>query len=319
MRTGTCFIANPNAGSIQLDAIKAWVEANPHAELRETKAQGDGRILAAKAREDGFACVVAVGGDGTVTEVVNGLADGPDGVVLGIIPCGTGNDLCRTLGIPLDPVAALALLEEGEVRKIDLFRATFRGQAPLWGVNMAVGGVAGEIGDRVDPDAKKRWGPLAFVGESIKVALEEIPKFDLKITADGEVIEPGELVAAVVGNGRTCGGGRHASPRSNPEDGLLDLVLVQSGSVLDVAGMLARLVAGDYTRNDLVTHRTAKHLKLESSPPMGFNLDGEFVGTCPVEFEVVPGVLGVIVGPGYNAVPKPVQREESSSVITMGT
>ncbi len=301
MRQGTVLIANPNAGSIKLDAMREWLDAHPDAVLRQTESQGHGKELAAKARDEGAAYVVAVGGDGTVTEVVNGLADDPDGVILGIVPSGTGNDLCRTLAIPLDPLHALALLDGGEVRDIDLVRATFRGQAPLWGINMAVGGVAGEIGDRVNPDAKKRWGPLAFVGEGIKAALEEIPRFDLKVTVDGEVIVPGELIAAIVGNGRTCGGGRRASPRSDPEDGLLDLVLVKSGNVLDLAGILARLVTGDYTNADLVTHLPGKRITLESAPPMGFNLDGELVGTCPVTFEVVPKRIGVIVGPDYSA------------------
>ena len=301
MRRGTVLIANPNAGSIRLDDLREWLESHPDAVLRETEFQGHGKMLAAKARDDGAAYVVAVGGDGTVTEVVNGLADDPDGVILGIIPSGTGNDLCRTLAIPLDPLHALALLDGGEVRDIDLLRATFGGQAPLWGINMAVGGVAGEIGDRVSPDAKKRWGPLAFVGEGIKVALDEIPRFDLQLTVDGDMFISCGLIAAIVGNGRTCGGGRRASPRSDPDDGLLDLVLVKSGNVLDLAGVLARLVTGDYTNADLVTHRAGKRITILGAPPMGFNLDGELVGTCPVTFEVVPKRMSVIVGPDYRA------------------
>lgn len=299
MRSGTCFIANPKAGSVQLDPVDAFVASHAGAALRMTESAGHGRILATEARDEGFDTIVAVGGDGTVSEVVSGIADGPDGVVLGIVPCGTGNDLCRTLAIPLDAKGAMTALADRAIRRIDVMQASFSDRPTLWGVNMAVGGVAGELGDRVDPDLKRRWGPLAYVAEGIKAALEEVPTYELRIDADGKAIETGPLIAVIVGNGRTCGGGRHASPRSDLEDGLLDLVLVQRGSVLDMADIMARLFTGDYTRSDLVTHRRARRISMKSTPPMGFNLDGELVGTCPVVFEVVPARLDVIVGGEY--------------------
>src|SRR5690606_24544622 len=119
------------------------------------------------------------------------------------------------------------------------------------------------------------------------------------VTLDDQPPRRLDAVNVFVANARSVAGGFLAAPMADIEDGLLDLVVVRSAGLLDLAGVAARLVAGDLTRSDAVSHARARRVRLGSEPPMAFNLDGDVVPEGPIEVTVVPRALPIAVGPGY--------------------
>jgi len=267
-----------------------------------TGSPGDAREAAGKWR-DGL--LVVVGGDGTISEVVNGLgrAGFPAGVTLAILPAGTGNDLAVTLAIPEDPAEAVAVLRQNRVRTLDVVRVRSEGIGEQFFINVATGGMGAEISGAADAEMKGRWGKLSYLRASLEVAREYEAK-EVTLTLDGA---KRKLRAAnlAIGNCRYAGSGWFAAPRANPEDGLLDLVVIEDVGVQEVLKLAPRVLAGsDYLDKEGVFFARAKEIRVESSPgSLQFTVDGEIIGDEPAVFAVIPQALKVVVGPGY--VPEP--------------
>jgi diacylglycerol kinase (ATP) len=309
---------NSNAGSApdtDLDALRAA----PDVDLVDCEDPDDTIEAAAQAARDGERRVIAAGGDGTVHLVANGLMEGADSAAtrpaLGVLPLGTGNDLARTLGLPLGrpPLVAFETVRQAETRTIDVIRVTHPGCEGLtrYAVNVCAGGFSGAVDEVLTSDLKGKWGPLAYLLGAAK-ALPDLTGHRTRVAWDGG---PPEHVAAfnvVVANGRTAGGGTPVAPRASLEDGLLDVVVIRAGTGLDVARLAARVVAGDYLADDFVVFNRVREVSVEASPGMWFNVDGELRTNDPVTFEVVPGALRVAVGPDYVAtVPDPTAEAEA--------
>jgi len=299
----TRVIFNPHAGSADAsDALRSAVAAEPDAYLCTCAAPGHGLRLASTASEEGYDLVVAAGGDGTVNEVVNGLARDFDGVALGIVPLGTGNDLARTLAIPDDPAIAFQLALHGQRRPLDLIRVE-GAEKTVYAANVCAGGFTGELDEAMTDEMKAAWGPLSYLIGTVK-ALPDLDDFETWIAWDDGEPERVEALNIVVANGRTAAGGRPAAPRANPEDGLLDVVVVKKCTSAELAVLAARALTGDYLDSEHVVFRHARRLHVEARPGMWFNVDGELHTDEPITFEIVPGALRVAVGPSYSATPK---------------
>lgn len=300
-----CVIVNKNAGSAdQAERFRQGVDEIESITCWTSHEQGEGIRLAAKAAGEEFDLVAAAGGDGTINEVVNGLMQSKRRPALGVIPLGTGNDFARMLDVPMrDPRSALKLLETGERRKLDVYRLECRSKE-AYGINAAAGGFSGQVDEALTPELKSNWGPLAYLIGAVSV-IPEITDYDTYLSLDDE---PPEVVSAlniVIANGRTVAGGKRISPLSNPEDGLLDVIVVRRGSVVELGDVATRLVAGNLAGSELITHRRAKRVSVESEPGMWFNLDGELLTKEPVEITCVQGALEVVVGENYTAVVEP--------------
>ncbi len=296
-----CVIVNENAGSAELaKRLNQVVEERENVTCRRSTKKGEGIELAAEAAEEGFDLIAAAGGDGTVNEVTNGIMRAGKRPALGVIPLGTGNDFARLLNIPLkNPPAALALLESGERRRLDLYLV----ESPStrsYGINAAAGGFSGQVDEALTPELKASWGPLAYLIGAASV-LPDITDYDSYITLDDGNPQVISALNVVVANGRTIAGGKRISPLSDPEDGLLDVIIIRSGSVVELGDVATRLVAGNLIASELVTHYRARKIRLESEPGMWFNLDGELLTKEPLSFMVEPGAIEVIVGPQYRA------------------
>jgi diacylglycerol kinase (ATP) len=259
--------------------------------------------LARKAAEEGFEVVVAAGGDGTINEVVNGIIASGAGATLGIVPLGTGNDLSRTLDIPTDPRDALALIHSGERRPLDTF-VVETSNGPIYGINAAAGGFSGQVGEVLTSELKANWGPLAYLIGAASL-IPDIQGYKTYISYDAGVPEYVNALNIIVANGRTVAGGKRVSPLSNPEDGLLDVVIVKKGSVVELGDVAARLVAGNLLSSPIITHRLARSIRVESEPGMWFNVDGELITREPVTISVRAASLDVVVGTDYRAVIEP--------------
>ncbi len=263
-----------------------------------TQSPGDA-TEAAKEWRNGL--LIVVGGDGTISEVVNGLgrAGFPEAVTLAILPAGTGNDLAATLAIPDDPDEAEAVLRQNRVRNLDVVRVRSEGIGEQFFINVATGGMGAEVSSAADGEMKKRWGKLSYLRASLEVAKEYEAK-EVTLTLDGAERKL-RAVNLAIGNCRYAGSGWLAAPRANPEDGLLDLVVIEDVGVQEVLKLAPTVLAdSDYLDKEGVFFARAKEIRVEASPgSLEFTVDGEVIGTEPAVFAVMPKALKVVVGPGY--------------------
>lgn len=296
----TCVIVNPNAGSHGLfEQLQEMLAGQEEVTCWQTAEAGQARRLAEKAAADGFALVVAAGGDGTVNEVVNGLMASSRRPRLGILPLGTGNDLARTLALPVDPRDAVAVLLTHRFRALDVIRVEGGGEA-VYGINVASGGFSGQVDEVLTSELKQTWGPLAYLVGAASV-LPNVQNYQTQIAYDDEPPEAVRVLNVIVANGRMAAGGKLVAPHANPEDGLLDVVVVEWGPTLALAEAATRLMTSNYLESPLVTCRRVRRVRVTSQPGMWFNVDGELLTKEPVTFSALPGALEVAVGPGYAA------------------
>ncbi|MGH3107989.1 MAG: diacylglycerol/lipid kinase family protein [Rubrobacter sp.] len=296
-------ICNPTSGGGTYDPHEIRDELDGmELDWIETKGPKDA-VDAAQHWEEGL--LIVAGGDGTVNDVVNGLgrAGFPEGVTLGILPAGTGNDLAATLCIPEEPELAEDVIRQNRERRLDVGRVRSEGIGERFFINVATGGLGAEISDANDEELKKRWGKLSYLRASLEVA-KDFDVRDLTLYLDGEERQV-KAVNIAVGNCRYTGGGWPATPKANPEDGLLDVVVIETLGVADLLELApAALAESDYLGSDGVLFVRAKEIRVETQPPgLEFNADGEIIGNEPARFSILPRALNVLVGPKY--VPEP--------------
>jgi diacylglycerol kinase (ATP) len=296
-------ICNPTSGGGSYDPDEIRDELDGvELDWIETKGPEDA-VDAAQHWEEGL--LIVAGGDGTVHDVVNGLgrAGFPEGVTLGILPAGTGNDLAATLCIPEDPEFAEDVIRQNRERRLDVGRVRSQGVGERFFINVATGGLGAEISNVNDEELKKRWGKLSYLRASLEVA-RNFDVRELTLYIDGEERQV-NAVNIAVGNCRYTGGGWPATPKANPEDGLLDVVVIEALGVADLLELApAALSESDYLDSDGVLFVRAKEIRVETQPPgLEFTADGEIIGNEPARFSILPQALNVLVGPEY--VPEP--------------
>jgi diacylglycerol kinase (ATP) len=302
-KTRARVICNPaSGGGCEPEVIREELE-DFEAEWIDTRGAGDAQEAA---EEWGDGLLIVVGGDGTVNEVVNGLgkAGFPKDVMLAVLPMGTGNDLAATLAIPNDPEEARETIRQGRVRTLDVARVRSEGVGERFFINVSTGGFGAETSSLVDEEMKSRWGKLTY----FRASLERARDFDVRevrVTLDGEE-RMMRAVNVAVGNCRYAGGGWLAAPRANPEDGLLDLVVIEDIGLKELLTLApAALARSDYLGNEGIFSARAKRIRIETQPGgLEFTADGELIGDEPAEFEIIPHTLKVVVGPDYVPEPK---------------
>lgn len=291
----TCIILNPHAGSAEAvrETLRRVVGRLDRIEIRETGGAGTARELAARALEEGFERLVAAGGDGTLNEVLNGLAPDFARAELGLVPAGTGNDIARTLEIPPDPEEAVEVLLAGATRRLDAARLECAGET-RWFLNVSAGGFSGEVDEELKGEIKEAWGPLSYVRTAFE-ALADLEAYRVRLVLDpGTPKEERIRLAAVnvaVANGRYVGGGLHVAPEAEPDDGLLDVVAIRAAPAGRLWLLAPAIVAGHHLEHELVLHRQVRSLEVHAEPNMPFNADGEPVGDTPVRYDLLPGAV----------------------------
>jgi diacylglycerol kinase (ATP) len=296
-------ICNPTSGGGAYDPDEIREELDGM-ELDWVQTEGpEDAIGAAEEWREGL--LIVAGGDGTVNDVVNGLgkAGFPEGVTLGILPAGTGNDLAATLCIPEDPEVAEDVIRQNRMRTLDVARVRSEGVGERFFINVATGGLGAEISSVNDKELKKRWGKLSYLRASLEVA-RNFDVRELSLYLDGEERRV-KAVNIAVGNCRYTGGGWPATPRANPEDGLLDVVVMETLGAAELFDLAPAVLAeSTYLDKEGVLFVRAKEIRVETQPPgLEFTADGEVIGNEPAQFSVLPRTLKVIVGPEY--VPEP--------------
>ena len=267
-------------------------------EFELTRGPMDGARIAREALDGGAALVVAVGGDGTLHEVLNGFFDGDRlvrDVPLALLPRGTGGDTRRTLGLPSDVGDFARMLSAGESRRIDVGIASFTDAAgkPTVHAFINIGdlGVGGDVVARVNAGSKRLGGFLSFLGSTVAALLTYRPK-EVEIRFDGGPPQRRALLILAVANCQYFGGGMRIAPQADPFDGQLDVILVEHGGLLHLLVNLPRIYAGTHLEVKGVTSLRAR--TIEARPVAGdvlLDLDGEQPGRLPVTFRILPRAL----------------------------
>ena len=298
-------IVNPKSGSAEgedRDAFCSRLERLIGADVICTEGEGDAIRFAEEACRDGVELLVVVGGDGTAHEVVNGLmaAEASARPRVALIPMGTGNDLARSLEIPKSVEEAAEVALNGRADPMDLIRidhmdrVTDEALKPLPGYlhNAATGGFSTVARERLDDEAKARWGAIAYLMAAVS-ALRDIPEFEVTFEADGEVVTTAAC-AVIVANGVFAGGGMQMIPAAEVDDRRLDLLVVTSSTFFERVGTTARFLFHQHEGDENVITRRAKRVTIRSEPTMEFSIDGEPAGQTPITFSLEPAALRVM-------------------------
>jgi diacylglycerol kinase (ATP) len=296
-------IANPHAGqgkvARRLPAIeRALTEAGLTYRIVKTTRPGHAAEAARSALASGERYLVAVGGDGTVNEIVNGMLENGAPVaadaVLGVVAAGSGCDFVRTLGLPGGTVSASRRLVGDTVRQIDIGKVTFTaGSAEQirYFANIAEAGMGAAVVERT--------GRLpAFLGSAkyfcgFWLTLPGFRPAVVRVQADDRQFE-WRAHNVVLANCQFFGGGMHISPNSEPDDGRLD-ALVMVGPKSDAFTMLPKVYKSTHLPHPGIAELTVRSLRLQADPPLQIEADGEMLGTTPATFEIVPAALRVKV------------------------
>ena len=254
--------------------------------------------LAATAAAEGATEIIVVGGDGSVHEVVDGLAraEACERVELAMIPFGTGRDFARSLRIPRRVDDALAVARDGRVRTVDLGRATYstsNGEAVAYFANFAGAGISGAIADRANRTTKALGGRLSFIWATLAVFSRWQPT-EMTIEIDGDRRQV-LLLEALAMNGDYTAGGMWVAPEASLEDGTFDVVLIGNFSKAEFTTTFPKIYRGTHVSHAKVEIVRARELRVDAPSPLPIVLDGEQPGTTPVRFEVVPRALRVRV------------------------
>ena len=290
-------IVNPHAGRRHVGEEIPELERNLRARglpyrLLRTGGPGDATRMATEALRDGSRFLVAVGGDGTVHEVVNGMfEDGHpivDDVVLGVVAAGSGCDFIRTFGLPGDATRACNHLVGENTYPLDVGRITFRAsdgaERSVYFANVAEAGLGAAVTARAERMSPRLGQAKYFLGFWLVM-----PRFKLahvRVQADRRTFE-GPAYLVVVGNAQYYGGGMRISPRSYPGDAILD-VLVFKGPKSDSFTLLPKIYRGDHVPNDHVAElRVRRELTIDADRPLPIEADGEVLGTTPATVEIL--------------------------------
>ncbi|HTA95478.1 MAG TPA: diacylglycerol kinase family protein [Verrucomicrobiae bacterium] len=291
-----CVIFNPAARGNKARHFRHHLdEIGGQSALKATAAPGDARRLAAHAIADGFDLIVAAGGDGTVNEVLNGIADTPNGFErarLGVLPLGTVNVFARELKIPMKLDRAWEILQRGRETKIDLGCAEFFTggvRKKQFFAQLAGAGLDARAIELLDWPLKKKIGPLAYIVAGLKALREKKP--EIKVLANGQNFS-GELI--LIGNGKFYGGSFGIFPSADLRDGLLDVCVFPRANFSTMFRCAPNFLARQKLPEKIVRRFQAGKFELVCESAAAFELDGEWAGNLPVAFSVGREKLRVV-------------------------
>ncbi|RPJ60338.1 MAG: diacylglycerol kinase family lipid kinase [Acidobacteria bacterium] len=284
-------IANPEAGrgrgSRQVAQLRRWMEEHRvEHELLITERPGHATELAGRAAASGARRLIVAGGDGTISEVANALV--VTEVEMGIVAIGTGNDVARTLNLPYNDVAKAAdIATGGRVRSIDLGREGGRFFVSSVGLGFA--------SDVVEQSNRPGWltGSAAFF-VAVHRALRKLRSIRIVLELDGAAREL-DCVSVLVQNTAYTGGGLRIAPEATVDDGLLDVAVIGPIGKLNLVANFPKLYRGTHSNHPQFALYRARKVRVQTAVPLPKMLDGDICGSSPLEAEIVPQALKVVV------------------------
>ena len=309
-------ITNPISGkghakNVAEQAYAALTESGAQGQLMFTSASGDAKRFAQEATSDGIRSVIACGGDGTLHEVVNGIATVPN-VTLGVLPCGRGNDFASAIGVPLKPEAAIATLLSGTPIHMDLGQCYQNGpelkdgtiepepsltdnRQPItnnYFITIATCGYDTEVSRRAAKGTPLFAGTASYAYAAVETLFYYEPPF-VRLEGDFGVHE-GPLLLAATGITSRYGGGFQIVPNARIDDGLFDVCIIRPVSALTVLRLLVTLFWGGHVSHPAVSIHQTRTLTIETDTPMLLYADGEPMCETPATIEIIKEGLTVI-------------------------
>ena len=291
-------IVNPAAGrgraGRQVPKVKQLLgDAAADWSWQFTEKSGDAATLAHLAAASGTRLVVAVGGDGTLHEVMNGVLG--TGAIVGLIPYGTGNDFARALGLYGSLETACNTLISGKTKRVDVGVIDGVGTGgPRHFLVLAGTGYDARTAQTVNSGIRFLTGPLAYVWGAI-LTLSTFKPFTLTLTLDNDAPRTLKAMFVSFANAETTGGGMKIAPGAVVDDGFFDVCLVAEVSKPTLLFNLTQIFSGRHLRCPAVSMHRAKSLTVDADPPQPLLIDGEVVGTTPATVRILPGALPFLV------------------------
>ena len=284
-------IYNPTAGKETFQAelpevLSRLEDAGYVASAHRTKGKGDATLAAKNASINGFDLVIAVGGDGTVNEVINGLFQFDERPTLGVIPMGTVNDFTRALGIPNDIFDALDVIINGETGNIDI--GVMNGK---YFMNIAGAGKITEVSYEAPSRLKTVIGSLAYYVKGIEL-IPQISAFPIRIEYDDEVYT-GKVMLFLIGLTNSIGGFEKLVPDAKLDDGQFSLLILEEVNLAELAHVLTLAMRGEHFKHSKVKFISAINVNVSSYEDVQLNLDGEFGGMLPAQFKNLKQALEI--------------------------
>lgn len=262
-----------------------------------TRGPGDAEHRASEAAAAGAELIVAVGGDGTLHEVANGIIGSTS--TLGLIPFGTGNDLARALSIHGNVDVACRAILDGETIDLDVGVIDGNGTGGERHFLVIAGtGFDARTAQTVNNGVRWLAGAAAYVYGAL-TTLAAFKPFQLALTLDdGEQIQRPAMFCSVA-NASTTGGGMKIAPEARVDDGRFDICLAGEVSKLTLVHQLTKVFKGEHVHHTAVSMHKASSITLDADPPQPLLIDGEVVGMTPATIKMLPGALPIKVGPGF--------------------
>ncbi len=270
-----------------------------------TEGPGDATRLAREAVKDGADMVVAMGGDGTINEVVNGFFENGEPIetdaALGILPFGTGGDFRKSIKVPNDLEDAARILKDGHTRRIDVGKLEYATRDGAPGLrmfaNIASFGISGMVDRFVNESSKRLGGKISFLLATARASLTyKNQRVHLSFDDDPSAAVDMTINTVAVANGRYFGGGMFIAPDAELDDGLFDVVVIGDTSRIDLVRNGRRLYKGTHLSLDKVSHRRARVVRAEADgdDEVELDVDGETPGILPATFTLLPEALAVV-------------------------
>lgn len=300
-------IVNPNAGNGKggkdWNKIASALSNNriPHS-VAFTEKKGHAIDLSARGIAEGYRKIISVGGDGTLNEVVNGVFSTDvcrtTDVSLSMIPVGTGNDWGRMFGIPHDYNEAVKIIRNSDTLLQDVGLLTYHnGSEKLnrYFINIAGLGFESVVVTKTNRQKDKGHGGKLIYFYNLLTSLMAYRNTPLHIIIDGET-KRSEAFSVNVGNGRYCGGGMMQTPNALPDDGLLDLTIINNMGRFEIIRNLKILYDGTILSHPKIDGYKCKNIKIFSDSEIYAEADGESLGHTPLEFNIIPLSLRIVYG-----------------------
>lgn len=270
--------------------------------MMETRGAGHAIDLASSAIKSGAKTIVAIGGDGTINEVVNGFFENEQliagDVALAIVPHGTGSDFKRVLNLPTDERRTAAIIQNGDPRMVDLLKiryTTAEGRTALrYGINVTSFGLGGLVADRTNGAPKTLGGKIAFLVSTLRTAFS-FPGNRVKLVLDERKTIEANVMNVAAGNGQYHGGGMWVCPGASIDDGLLDVTVIKHLAPAELLKGLPALYNGGIYGHPKVQAFRVKHLEADSKELTLIEIDGEPLGRLPIEISILPQTLRILM------------------------
>jgi diacylglycerol kinase (ATP) len=263
---------------------RGGLETSTHATIGE----GDAILAATEAVERGFDVIIAAGGDGTLNEVINGMAEKKRRPLLGILPLGTTNDFARALSIPRKWEAACDIITHQFTRSIDVGKVNHK-----YFINIAGGGSMTELTYEVPSKMKTMIGQLAYYMKG----LEKLPRLrPIEVYIKSPEMDLHEQVMLfLITNSNSVGGFEKLAPEASLDDGLFDVFILKRCNLGEFIRVVSAALRGEHINDPNVIYFKTNSIQVTSPDYVQINLDGEFGGTLPSMFSLLPSHIKIIV------------------------